>query len=95
MGLIKLLLKVILVPIVIVAVIIAAIVICIKIHRDRKKEEKRAKRAQQQRAFELPPQSQWVYPDPQALQSPLQKPSPVAYPIYAPSYLEAGIVRQQ
>ncbi|KAJ5730610.1 uncharacterized protein N7483_005118 [Penicillium malachiteum] len=92
MGLIKVLLKVILVPIVVIAVIIAAIVICIKIHRDRKKEAKQAR----QRAAELPPLSQWVYPDPLQVQSPVQKPAPVAYPIYTtPSHMEAGIVRQQ
>ncbi|KAJ5287103.1 hypothetical protein N7478_002789 [Penicillium angulare] len=87
MGLIKLLLKVIFVPIVVLIVIAIAIGICIKMRRDKKKEEEEVQR----RGFQPPPVTQWVYPD--QLQSPVQKPTPVVYPMHTPGQMEAGIVR--
>ncbi|KAJ5087939.1 hypothetical protein N7456_011555 [Penicillium angulare] len=88
MGLVKLLIKVIFVPIIVVIAIIIAIGICIKMRRDKKKEEREGQR----RGFQPPPVTQWVYPD--QLQSPVQKPTPVVYPMYStPGQMEAGIVR--
>jgi heme/copper-type cytochrome/quinol oxidase subunit 2 len=87
MGLLKLLLKVIIVPIVVVLVIAIAIGICIKLRRDKKKEKKEA----HQRGFHPPPVAQWVYPD--GVQSPVQKPTPVVYPIHTPGQMEAGIAK--
>ncbi|KAJ5751967.1 hypothetical protein N7520_008884 [Penicillium odoratum] len=97
MGIVKLLLKVILIPIVIFAVIIIIISVLIRIRRDRKKEEKQIN----QRGFQLPPLTEWTYPD-QGDPVQVQKPAPLAYPItpiptpahmVTPSQMESGYAR--
>lgn len=81
MGLIKLLLKVILIPIIAVIVISVVVAVLIKMHRDRKREERQISHQQ----FQPPPIQQWIP------FQPVQKPAPVVYPTSTPSQMEHGI----